>query len=149
MKYTTESQRLDGGASEGRRWPTWPVVGLRCLCWSSLIVAGLCWSSLSALAVVGLCWQSWVFVGMCWFSMTCVCLCWPSLASVGLCWPEELNYYLNTCKISLVVKRINKENKTYLGPNDVSRRLSPHHPLRPLAVPRRPVLAFVSPRCPA
>jgi hypothetical protein len=177
MKYTTESQRLDGGEGHsmaqttvnrsfgpsltvmGPCWPLcwllWTVVGLRWLAWPSLApllaVVDLCWPALVfyglrwlALACIGLRWLSWACVGLRWLSWVLAVLHWPSLPSsafVGLRWPSRPDYYLNTYKISLV-KTINQKNRTYLGPNDVSRRLGPHHPV--VGLPSSwPLLALV------
>jgi hypothetical protein len=140
MKYTTESQRLvvDGRgpllapllAVVDRRWPALACMALvgpfAGCCGPSLACVGLLWP---ALACVGLHWPSLAVVGLCWPALAV--LRWPSLPSlafVGLRWPSRPDYYLNTYKISLV-KTINQKNRTYLGPNDATRRLGPHHPV--------------------
>jgi hypothetical protein len=79
------------------------------------------------------------FVGLRWPALG---LCWPSLAYVAVVGLGWSSYISN--------KRINKEKKTYLGPNDVSRHLGPSRwsPLAYLS-PRWLTLAFVGQRWPS
>jgi hypothetical protein len=80
MKYTTESQRLDGGGS--------------------VRVIDHCGPSLApSLAVVDPRWPVLVFYGLRWLASACI---WPSLAVVGLCWPVLVFYGLHWLPLAIV-----------------------------------------------